>query len=124
MNGNLGNTDSPFHEVSLWNVMQGTCNEAFCKAFEKVLENILDPNTSHKEVREISLVFKVKPVDEERSGCQTTMQVKTKLAAKKASSDTLFIQRLPGEKPKATTLSFRQQSMFVDVEFEGQKESQ
>ena len=47
-------------KVSLYEITGGALQEQFEKAFEKVIENLADPNTSYKEARKItiSLTFK------------------------------------------------------------------
>lgn len=47
-------------KVSLYEITGGALQEQFERAFERVIENLADPNTSYKEARKItiSLTFK------------------------------------------------------------------
>jgi len=68
-----------YKTVDLQSLNSGAAVELFEEAFEKVLDNISDPNTDPRALREIRLVVKIKP-NEERSGAVTTVSVASKLA--------------------------------------------
>ena len=66
-------------ELSLSTICDGAAVERFDYELQRVLENILDPNTEAKEPREITLKVKIKPT-EDREIFQSTMKVTSKLA--------------------------------------------
>lgn len=57
----------------------GAVNEQFAKAWDQLVENMLDPSTKAKEARSIVITIKVVP-SEDRSMALTEVDVKTKLA--------------------------------------------
>ena len=59
-------------QVTLENIGGGACTEKFGIELERVIENILDPNTDSK-AREIVLRVKIKPSDKNRT--QTGVEV-------------------------------------------------
>ena len=68
----------------------GAINEAFDRELAKCLRNIIDPNTSAKAERKITIEISLKP-DETREIASTNISVKCKLASAKAVPTTLFI---------------------------------
>lgn len=72
--------DEEFPEVGLDTLNDGVLNEHFGMLMEKVKENILDPNTSWKAKREITLKIVFKP-NEERDRATVTVTPTCKLAA-------------------------------------------
>lgn len=65
--------------VSLEQIMGGALQEQFGKAFDRIVENLADPNTSFKEVRKITIELKFTQ-NEDRDDVSCAVSVKEKLA--------------------------------------------
>ncbi len=65
--------------VSLGTLARGACIERFDDAFARILDNILDPNSSATAKREVNLKVTVKP-DEKRSFCTVSICCTAKTA--------------------------------------------
>lgn len=76
-------------KVSLEQVMGGALQEQFSKAFDRVIENLADPNTSFKEARKITIELKFTQ-NEGRDDVSCAVSVKEKLAAQ-APMNTAFM---------------------------------
>ena len=76
-------------KVSLEQIMGGGLQEQFCKAFERVIENLADPNTSFKEARKITIELKFTQ-NEARDDVSCAVSVKEKLEAQ-APMQTAFM---------------------------------
>lgn len=76
-------------KVSLEQIMGGGLQEQFSKAFERVIENLADPNTSFKEARKITIELKFNQ-NEARDDVSCAVSVKEKLAAQ-APMQTSFV---------------------------------
>ena len=68
-----------FPDLSLDNLNDGAASEYFAALMEKVKENILDPNTSWKSKRELTLKVTFKP-NEERDRATVAIVPSCKLA--------------------------------------------
>ena len=68
----------------------GALIEQFDAEFEKVLENISDPNTSNKAARTIQITFKIKP-NKKRNSASIDFQTKSKLAPADPLTTEIFI---------------------------------
>ena len=66
-------------KLSLLTICEGSAAERFDYELQKVLNNIVDPNTEAKTTREITITVKIKP-DEARESFSAEMFVKSKLA--------------------------------------------
>lgn len=66
-------------KVSLEEIAGGALQEQFAKAFEKVVENLADPNTSFKEARKITITLKFTQ-NEQRDDVVCDVSVAEKLA--------------------------------------------
>lgn len=75
-------------KVSLEEIAGGALAEQFGKAFEKVIENLADPNTSYKEPRKITITLKFAQ-NEHRNDVVCDVSVTEKLAAQ-AQTRTAF----------------------------------
>lgn len=64
--------------VTLDSLNSGALNDLFTAEFDKVLQNISDPNTKPDAVREITMSVKIKP-DKTRSMCTSIVSMKSKL---------------------------------------------
>lgn len=67
-------------KVSLYEITGGALQEQFEKAFERVVENLADPNTSYKEARKITISLTFKQ-NERRDDVACDVLVAEKLAA-------------------------------------------
>jgi hypothetical protein len=67
-------------KVSLEEIAGGVLQEQFSKAFERVVENLSDPNTSFKEARKITITLKFTQ-NEMRDDVACDVLVTEKLAA-------------------------------------------
>lgn len=67
-------------KTSLNQIFGGGLQEQFDKAFDRVVQNLADPNTSFKEARKIIIELKFTQ-NEARDDVSCTMDVKEKLAA-------------------------------------------
>lgn len=83
-------------EVSLSSLSCGVADELFAREFEKVLENIADPNTSPSETRTITLVVKVKPNDGRENG-SVSVQAFSKLSRVVEHKDPIYFSRQAGK---------------------------
>ena len=67
-------------KVSLEEILGGALQEQFGKAFDRVIENLSDPNTSFKEARKITITLKFTQ-NEIRDDVSCAVSVVEKLAA-------------------------------------------
>jgi hypothetical protein len=77
--------------VSLCSLAMGACIERFDDELEKVVTNILDPNTD-SGTREINLKVKIIP-NEERNFCAVRVQCSSRMAAPKSFETHIYIGR-------------------------------
>ena len=75
--------DGKLKDVSLETLAGGAVPERFDLAWADLLENVLDPNTDPKEVRELVIKVKVRP-QEDREGAAVRVEVLKKLAPPRA----------------------------------------
>ena len=76
-------------KVSFEQVMGGGLQEQFGKSFDRVIENLADPNTPFKEARKITIELKFTQ-NEGRDDVSCAVSVKEKLAAQ-APMNTAFM---------------------------------
>lgn len=76
-------------KVSLDQIMGGGLQEQFGKSFDRVIENLADPNTGFKEARKITIELKFTQ-NEARDDVSCAVSVKEKLAAQ-APMQTAFM---------------------------------
>lgn len=76
-------------KVSLEQVLGGALQEQFSKSFDRVIENLADPNTGFKEARKITIELKFTQ-NEGRDDVSCAVSVKEKLAAQ-APMNTAFM---------------------------------
>ena len=82
--------------LNLVNLKGGAAMERFDEALGKAIENILDPNTSTKFVREIRLLVKIKP-NEDRGSCSLGLEVSTKLSPPRAVGSVIYVGQVAGK---------------------------
>lgn len=76
------------NKISIEEIAGGALQEQFKKAFDKVVENLIDPNTSYKEPRKITITLKFTQ-NEQRDDVYCDISVAEKLAAQ-AQTRTVF----------------------------------
>lgn len=76
-------------KISLTQIMGGGLQEQFGKAFDRVIENLADPNTGFKDARKITIELKFTQ-NEARDDVFCAVSVKEKLAAQ-APMQTAFV---------------------------------
>lgn len=67
------------NKVEIQKLVGGAVQEQFGKSFEKVLENLMNPNTSYKDTRDITIKLKFKQ-NESRDDVKCEICVSEKLA--------------------------------------------
>lgn len=92
----------------------GAAEERFEDALQKVLANILDPNTKAEAIREITLKVKVKPNDL-RNEAVVLIECVPKLAPIKSFPTRIFIGQSIGGKPEAHEANANQYVLFPKV---------
>ena len=75
-------------KIELKELVGGALQEQFSKSFEKVIENLQNPNTSFKNAREIAIKLKFTQ-NENRDNVKCSVQVSEKLAPQ-TSMETAF----------------------------------
>lgn len=85
-------------------LMDGALTERFNYEMSRVLHNVFDPNTDPKARRQISIVVDIKP-NERRDAAEFKVDVKSKLAAPVAVSQTVFIAMDDHGKVTATEIT-------------------
>ncbi len=81
--------------VDIQTLGRGAAMELFNDGLNKVLENILDPNTEAKQTRKVTLTVEFKPT-EDRDVARAIMSVKCNLASAKGVGTFIFIGREQG----------------------------
>jgi hypothetical protein len=81
--------------VDIVSLGRGAAVELFNDELNRVLTNILDPNTDAKALRSLTLTVKFKP-SEDRDLAGVTMEVKSKLASPKGVGTVVFIGKEAG----------------------------
>ena len=81
--------------LSLETLGQGAAVEIFNEELSKMLDNVLDPNTSATAVRSVTLTFAVKP-DEDRTFGAGKIDVSAKLAPPRGVGIPIYIGRHAG----------------------------
>lgn len=76
--------------ITLEGLGRGALQEQFEAELQRLLENIMDPNTPATTKREIKIVVTVKP-DKNRTSCAVTYQTTSKLAAQDPGETTLIV---------------------------------
>lgn len=77
--------------VTLDNLGGGAASEMFHDSLEKVIENVVNPNTKPDAVRSITLKMKVKPDKKQRTLCVVELSCEEKLAAVMPFETAMFV---------------------------------
>jgi len=67
--------------LDIRNLARGAAMEQFEAELDKVLANVLDPNTDYKKERKVTLSIGIKPNDEERESVTVTCTAKSTLVS-------------------------------------------
>jgi hypothetical protein len=100
-------------KVSIESLSNGAATERFNLEFQKVLENILDPNTTATLQRQVNLTLKIKPSDN-REFAQVEIHTSSKLAPITEHITQVFIGK--DIRGRAEASERVQQSLFPDME--------
>lgn len=107
-------------QVTLANIGDGTMDERFNRALQKVIENICDPNTPAQAKRSISIDVVIIP-DENREQASVVIDVDQKLAPQKRKlSQIHFVMDRNTARTKAVTATFEQKGLFDPSEASSQ----
>lgn len=112
------------YDLSLSNLAEGAAIQKFDDELQKVLNNIVDPNTPADVTREVQLIVKIKP-DKNRGYGDISIIAKSKLAPDHEHFTTCAIGKQAG---KGVAREIIQYDMFKKpegsnvVDFEGKKE--
>ncbi len=101
-------------DLNLENVGLGAISEKFDDELIKIIENVLDPNTEAKTLREINIKLQIKPNPENREMCEMKAIVSSKLAPTKTLVSILQvgIDEVTGETNAVETV--QQQGVLFD----------
>jgi hypothetical protein len=88
-----GDLDLP--PLTLDTLGKGAAKELFAQELDRVLENILDPNTEPVAKREITLKVTFRPSDDRRE-VETEVEASSKLAAFRGAGGVIFVGRRAG----------------------------
>lgn len=100
--------------VNLTNLARGALPEMFKQELDRVVANILDPNTPAEAKRSIRIDVTVEP-NEERTAARYFVEVSSKIAPFKGTADVMFVGRRRGE-PVAVVNNMEQQQLRWDAE--------
>lgn len=79
-------------KIDLSKIANTALQEKVDKELEKVLDNILDPNTEAKAARKVTITLTMS-TDDERTVVKTGMEVKSTLAPQKGVATTVIVGR-------------------------------
>lgn len=96
--------------INLFNIANGAAEERFQRELQRVLTNVMDPNTSDKQKRKITMEFVFAP-SKDRSSTDVSLKMSTKLAAAEPVESTMYIGSKDG-KLLAFPRNIRQQDLF------------
>jgi len=105
-------------EVNILEMAGGAILEQINNEANKIMANIIDPNTVPTVARKLTVTLTFKP-NEDRQITQTTAQAKSTLAPVKSIVTSIFVEEDNNGKPKARELTKsdpNQESMFVEPE--------
>lgn len=99
--------------LTLDNLGLGAARELFQNELDKVLENILDPNTPATAKRSVALSVTIVP-NEDRSECGIQIEATSKIAPYKGAGGVIFVGRKDG-RAVATSYDARQMTLGFDA---------
>lgn len=104
-------------KLTIGNLAKGVVNEQFETELEKVLNNILDPNTDQSKTRKITITLEIKPSNSRRNLVNVLCQAKSTLVPEEKVGTELYIGKDKEGKIQATELS---KEVFGQLEFDDQ----
>lgn len=102
--------------MELSNIGLGAVTEKFQDELEKVVANILDPNTKAEVKRKITLTFEFAPDKENRELCDFVVEAESKLAKTRAYENKVQVGQDAEGHTDAMELIARQLSLFPEEE--------
>jgi hypothetical protein len=103
-----------FECVTLDNLNQGAAKELFDAAWQRLLDNIGDANTSPSKPRSVTLKITVKP-DEQREGATTEVAVTTSLAPHKPHTSSILLDGTMGGRVSASVSKLKQPELADNI---------
>lgn len=100
--------------LTLLTVAGGSAVELFQQELDKVLENILDPNTHATAKRQVSLTVTIVPSDDARNTVGVAVECVSKLAPFKGSGGVAFVGRSRAGRAVAVAHNPRQGALPFD----------
>lgn len=100
--------------ITLDNIAGGALHELFEQEFQRVLANILDPNTPAEAKRSIRIDLTLEP-NEHRTACHHHIEVSSKLAPFNGAAGLMFVGRRRGA-PVAVVNNMEQTQLRWDAE--------
>lgn len=97
-------------KLDLSQIGDGGLQEKVDKELERVIANILDPNTETKTARKLAITLTMKP-DDTRQTVATAMEVKSTLAPQKAIATTVLIGQ-EGSQVYANEVELAERALF------------
>lgn len=98
--------------INIGNVCDGAAVDAFELELDKVLRNIVDPNTSATQTRHITLNVAITP-KEDRTQLNTTFSCSSKLSGQIPATSRMFIGKDAENNLYALTKDPRQANLFT-----------
>ena len=91
-------------EVNILELAKGAIQEQINGEVDRVMANILDPNTDAKATRKLSITLTFKP-NENREVVSCSAQAKSTIAPIKAITTSIFVEADKSGKPRASELT-------------------
>ena len=85
-------------------LMDGAMTERFQQHWDKVMQNVFDPNTDPKAKRQITVVIDITP-NERRDAAEYSIDFKTKMAPMRKLAQTIFLHMDDHGKVTATEVT-------------------
>lgn len=98
--------------LSIDNLANGAVYEMLGEAFQKLAENVADPNTKAEQKRQIKITIDVSPY-KDRTGAEYSVKVENKLAGIRPAEGTMYIARKGG-----SYLAFGKNINQTNIEFD------
>lgn len=107
-------TDDELPRLTLDTLANGAVPELFKQELDRVLANILDPNTPADAKRSIRIDITIEPNDD-RTAARHFVEVSSKIAGFKGAAGVMFVGRRRGE-PVAVVSNLQQTQLKWDAE--------
>lgn len=107
-------TEEEMPRLTLDTIANGAVPELFKQELDRVLANILDPNTPAEAKRSLRIDITIEPNDD-RTAARHFVEVSSKLAPFKGAAGVMFVGRRRGE-PVAVVSNLQQTQLKWDAE--------